>query len=268
MPHVKFYIDPRIVEPILIEEGTTIGRSEEAQIVVLDYTVDPIHARFLKKEEHFVLENVSSKPFLVNGAEIFEQTVLQHEDEIRFGNKRFIYSEYDYLWPTDVFLVDLVLKSSEDYPLEMLVSKSEILFRCLTEDQAIQKIQQTIPEILTEREVDPLVVMNLETVLHEAMNNAARHGHQYQRNKVIHLYYKITSEEVRISILDEGVGFDYAYTLDQAEGADAVNAARARYKSGGYGGLGFIMMLKCLSGIEFNARGNWVTLIKKLESTT
>lgn len=266
MPHIKFYIDLRIVEPLAIQDGTSIGRGNEADIVVMDYAVAPIHARFQNIGGRFLLKNLASPPFLVNGTPVAEHIFLKDQDEIFFGKKRFIYSEHDQLWPPNVFMVDLASNPNLEIPLETLATQSEILFRCLTEDDPIQKIQQMIPEILTERGIDPLIVMNLETVIHESLNNAARHGHQYQRDKVIHLYYQILADEIRLSILDEGGGFDYAYTLDQAEGADAVNAARSRYKSGGYGGLGFIMMLKCLSGIEFNAKGNWVTLIKKFEA--
>ncbi|MEK7483309.1 MAG: ATP-binding protein [Planctomycetota bacterium] len=266
MPHIKLYLDLRIVEPLAIVDGTSIGRGAEADIVVMDYSVAPIHALFQNIGGRFLLKNLATPPFIVNGNPIPEQIFLKDRDEIYFGKKRLIYSEYEQLWPPAVFMVDLASNPTQEFPLATLVEQSEILFRCLTEDDPIQRIQQMIPEILTERQIDPLIVMNLETVIHESLNNAARHGHQYQRNKVIHLYYQILANEIRLSILDEGVGFDYAYTLDQAEGADAVNAARSRYKSGGYGGLGFIMMLKCLSGIEFNAKGNWVTLIKKFEA--
>ena len=43
---------------------------------------------------------------------------------------------------------------------------------------------------------------------------------------------------------------------------DAVDAARARYKEGGTGGLGILMMLRCVDAVEYNETGNELTLTK------
>lgn len=263
MPHVKFYIAPRIVEPLFIKEGTTIGRGDAADIVILDLSLEKIHAKFTIEDDQFFIKNVGNSGFLVNDHPVLNKMPLNHGDRIVIGNKLLIYSSYERLWPPETPCIDLTQKTLQDYPLEELASASDLLFRCLTEDSAIQSIEQALPEILMQRSIDPLIIMNIEATLHESINNSARHGHHYIRNRLIHVYFHVDSEEIRVTVMDEGSGFDYASTLDQAAEHDAISAARERYKSGGYGGLGFVMMLKCLDAIEFNAKGNWVTLVKK-----
>lgn len=44
--------------------------------------------------------------------------------------------------------------------------------------------------------------------LEEAIMNAIRHGHRYDRRKQVHLRYQVTPERLLVDVEDEGPGFD------------------------------------------------------------
>ncbi|MHC4778895.1 MAG: ATP-binding protein [Planctomycetota bacterium] len=64
------------------------------------------------------------------------------------------------------------------------------------------------------------------------------------------------------SVEDEGLGFDYKGALEKGRKGDAISAARERYLAGGMGGLGIMLMVRCVDLVEYNDKGNQVILTK------
>jgi anti-sigma regulatory factor (Ser/Thr protein kinase) len=50
--------------------------------------------------------------------------------------------------------------------------------------------------------------------------------------------------------------------MKRSESGDAVSAARERYEQGRLGGLGIMLMLRCTDQLEYNEKGNQITLTK------
>lgn len=147
----------------------------------------------------------------------------------------------------------------------------------------------TVPDLLSRRLVSDLInymepaeVHGIRSCLNEALLNAIEHGNleidfdtktrvqadgtyldfikERQRDtrfngRSVHVYYSLNSDRVLYRITDQGPGFDH-------EGA----ITRAREKTRDsllQHGRGIILMLSAFSSVQYNARGNRVTLIKE-----
>lgn len=266
MPHVKVYLTKNIKETFELHDGDTIGRGKQSSIILLDQAISRTHGRFQYQNQKFYLTNIATNPFYINQKPIESQTTieLQDGDTIDFGSKTLEYSSQDDDVSDDFVLIDLIHNDVSSYPDASIFGKPRLHFKCLTDEKKIKDIEGICNRYLTHLDVDVKSMMGLETVLNESLNNAARHAHKYEYNKLIQLHMILKPHEIRYQVTDQGPGFDYASSLDRGREVDAVQAARDRYKEGGYGGLGFILMLKCVDHIEFNNTGNKVSLIKLL----
>jgi len=77
--------DGRISSYQLLKQETTIGRSKENDIVLLDQSVSRKHAKIIKTDQGHLLSDLGSfNGTLVNEA-LIESTLLKHEDIIKVG---------------------------------------------------------------------------------------------------------------------------------------------------------------------------------------
>ena len=98
----------------------------------------------------------------------------------------------------------------------------------------------------------------------EAAANGIQHGNRRDPARCIRAEYRQEPAAVAIEVRDEGPGFDFRHYLDLASHIDAAQAARDRHQQGGQGGLGIVMLLRCADRIEYNEKGNAVTLTKQV----
>ncbi len=102
----------------------------------------------------------------------------------------------------------------------------------------------------------------LMAALREAVQNAAMHGNGDDPEKIIRVQYLLDEQKATIVVRDEGDGFDSREYIESKKNSDALDALRERIKKGERGGLGLVLMLRCLDRIEYNAQGNEVILTK------
>jgi serine/threonine-protein kinase RsbW len=88
--------------------------------------------------------------------------------------------------------------------------------------------------------------------LEEAICNAIKHGHADQPDQPVQVVYSINQQRILARVQDQGPGFDPAQVADPRE---EENLERP-------GGRGLLLMRSYMDRVEFNARGNCVTLIK------
>ncbi|MHC4885849.1 MAG: ATP-binding protein [Planctomycetota bacterium] len=98
----------------------------------------------------------------------------------------------------------------------------------------------------------------------EALDNGARHGNKSDQDKVVKAEYVLSPKQVTITVEDEGPGFDTKAQLGDGIDTDAVGMARKRKLQGKVGGLGLMLMLRCVDKLEFNPKGNLIKLTKRL----
>jgi len=104
----------------------------------------------------------------------------------------------------------------------------------------------------------------LAAAFREAVGNANQHGNRYRKEKKIDVLYLLDREKVTIVVKDMGDGFEHQRYVRHGKAGDAITAARERGMQGRMGGLGIMLMLKCCDRIEYNQKGNAVTLMKRL----
>ncbi len=108
-------------------------------------------------------------------------------------------------------------------------------------------------------------LVGLTTAFREAVRNAEIHGSREDPAKGVDVEMLLDREKVTVTVEDEGQGFDHAALRKQFADAAPVSLARQRHSAGGMGGLGIYLMERCADRLEFNDRGNRVTIAKYRE---
>ena len=102
----------------------------------------------------------------------------------------------------------------------------------------------------------------LTTAYREAIRNAQIHGSRRDESLCIDVEFLLDPTRLTISVEDEGSGFDHRSYFSQLNGSEPVSLARERHDQGGVGGLGIYLMARCVDRIDYNDRGNRITLAK------
>jgi len=84
----------------------------------------------------------------------------------------------------------------------------------------------------------------------EAVNNAIKHGNKDDPTKLVDVAIEYNNDEMKITVTDEGEGFDPARIPDPTmpENIEA------------FSGRGVFLMTKLSDSIKFNEKGNSVTM--------
>jgi serine/threonine-protein kinase RsbW len=115
--------------------------------------------------------------------------------------------------------------------------------------EQIEQLLQTAP-LLHDRDL-----FSIKLALEEALVNAIKHGNQYDRNKKVDISYAVLADRFVIHITDEGEGFD---PLDVPDPTAIENLERSC-------GRGLMLMKYYMSEVNYNDRGNSVTMAKLFE---
>ena len=98
----------------------------------------------------------------------------------------------------------------------------------------------------------PADIFAIHLAAEEAIVNAIVHGNKLDPTKKVHVECEISTAVVRISISDEGAGFDPASVPDCTV-EERLEAPIGR---------GVMLMKSFMTSIEYNAMGNAVVLLK------
>ncbi|MHC4548364.1 MAG: ATP-binding protein [Planctomycetota bacterium] len=105
-------------------------------------------------------------------------------------------------------------------------------------------------------------LVGLTTAFREAVRNAEIHGSGEDPERGIDMEMLLDREKLTVTIEDEGDGFDHASYREQLADTAPVSVARQRNVAGSVGGLGIYLMDRCSDRLEYNDRGNRVTITK------
>ncbi len=115
---------------------------------------------------------------------------------------------------------------------------------------ASRDAQQSVLNAIESREFGASSQFAIRLALEEALSNAFKHGNQGDPSKVVRLECHIDDQQVRISIEDEGPGFDPRAVPDPTESENLEIPA----------GRGIVLMKSFMSKVEFNTPGNQVCM--------
>jgi serine/threonine-protein kinase RsbW len=91
----------------------------------------------------------------------------------------------------------------------------------------------------------------LRVVLSEALSNAIVRGNGEDQSKWVHVEAELVPEAIRVSVTDEGPGFDPA-SIPEPINPEQLDVA---------GGRGLFIIRKLVDAVQFNEQGNSICMI-------
>lgn len=140
----------------------------------------------------------------------------------------------------------------------------EMHFRLQTKEATVERANELVGHLLQSSGLVEEKAAALAVAFREAVDNAARHGNKNNENRYIDVQYLLDRERATLTVQDEGDGFDTEVYLSRGVSSNPVETARERNQSGSHGGLGIMLMLKCVDKLEYNYAGNKITLMRYL----
>lgn len=107
-------------------------------------------------------------------------------------------------------------------------------------------------DAMTEREWPAGDLFRTQLAFEEAIVNAIRHGNRCDPDKKVTVEMSCDDDQVRIQITDQGEGFDPRSVPDPRQ-EELLEAP---------GGRGVLLINEIMSQVEYNDRGNQITMIK------
>ncbi|HEX8143620.1 MAG TPA: ATP-binding protein [Pyrinomonadaceae bacterium] len=98
---------------------------------------------------------------------------------------------------------------------------------------------------------------NLFIALDEAFVNAVKHGNKNDPTKLVRITAELSPQEARFTVEDEGEGFNVQDIPDPCDPANLFKSS----------GRGVLLIYNIMDKVEYNERGNRLTMIKRPEDT-
>jgi serine/threonine-protein kinase RsbW len=98
---------------------------------------------------------------------------------------------------------------------------------------------------------------NLFIALDEAFVNAVKHGNKNDHAKLVRITAELSAKEARFTVEDEGEGFN---VQDIPDPCDPENLFKTS-------GRGVLLIYNIMDEVEYNARGNRLTMVKRPEDS-
>ncbi len=159
-------------------------------------------------------------------------------------------------------LVKLVESELSRMSEERSFFAQDVHFQFQTGEEWIEEANDMMARLVDQASLEEEKAAALSVAYREAVDNAARHGNKSQEGRIIDTIYLLDDQKITVTVEDEGDGFDTELYLTRGIQGNAVAAARERNQAGRIGGLGIMLMLKCLNDLEYNSVGNLVKLTK------
>lgn len=116
------------------------------------------------------------------------------------------------------------------------------------------KFTQSLLKHLQDFCVDEAAVFDIKLALEEALINAVKHGSKNKSALSIEIDYSISDSSFKISIQDQGSGFNYKGLQDPTAGKNLLKTQ----------GRGIYLIRHLMDEVSFNKSGNKITMIKYL----
>lgn len=245
----------------------TLGRSDEADIVLLDRAISRIHARVEERDGAFwIVDAGSSNGILVNGEKLPESN-LEEGMELVIGNKSLTYTEAEPLPAEPSFVVDLTKKPLASYPMEEIIASDDVLLKIPTIEPLMEMVYEIVSQMVINSPLQGEAEARFIRGVQDAVRNGAMHGNQWSPGKVLTLRYARDAEKVVALISDMGQGFDYRAQLAESRRVGRDTKVRDEFLAGEGAGRGMVRMLAAVDSVEFNETGNQIVLTKFVDGS-
>jgi serine/threonine-protein kinase RsbW len=116
-------------------------------------------------------------------------------------------------------------------------------------------VQKNILDAVERAGFDPDSVFAVKLALEEAMINAIKHGNKLDPAKKVHIDATINDREAKITIEDEGPGFNRATVPDPTAEENLTKCS----------GRGLLLMETYMTSVEYSNKGRKVHMLKRRE---
>lgn len=114
-------------------------------------------------------------------------------------------------------------------------------------------MEEQILEAAEQKGFDEGDMFAIKLALEEAFVNAVKHGNQDDATKHVSVSYEVTDDELRVTIADEGTGFDPGGVPDPTDDANLERPC----------GRGLMLIRAYMDEVEHSPNGNEVRLLKR-----
>lgn len=121
-----------------------------------------------------------------------------------------------------------------------------------SDNAAAQQLQERIIRALEDFDYSPRDIFCMRLAMEEAVINAIKHGNRRDRSKKVYIQCRISERRVCLVVEDEGAGFRLEDVPDPTAEENLDKPS----------GRGIRLMQSFLTSVEYNEKGNRVTLIK------
>ncbi len=157
-------------------------------------------------------------------------------------------------------IIEISKNELERFHQEQGSFEQEVYFKFPTEDQWVDRANDVAAKLFADAGLGATVQVQMCTAFREAISNAAQHGNRYRRDRLIDVQYYVDPQQISINVTDMGKGFSWGEYLEPER--DPLEIRRKRAATGKLGGLGILLMCKCCDKVEYNDKGNVITLTK------
>lgn len=119
-------------------------------------------------------------------------------------------------------------------------------------EEARQLQSQIAEQLQSATRFTEIELFAIKLALEEALVNAIKHGNQMDKNKSVHVFYRVLADRFDVKIVDEGPGFD---PEDVPDPTAPENLERPC-------GRGLLLMRHYMNHIEYVHPGNTVVMSK------
>lgn len=117
----------------------------------------------------------------------------------------------------------------------------------------IKKVSNTILTTLNgSPQAQDSFLFDVRLACEETLINAIKHGNKKDKEKKVIINFDVTEKGVVISVEDEGQGYNYHQLPDPRHVSNLLRT----------GGRGLFLIRKMMDKIEFNEKGNKITMTK------
>lgn len=259
MARLQVVLSNRVVETHEVGDGVVIGRSTEAHVLVPDPSVSRRHAAVAPDGPRFIIEDLASANGVrVNGKAV-QRASLVEGDRIQLGDIVLVFTR-----DADAPAADASAEAETPDAIRALAGHAarDLSISVPSTWDAVDALGETLSDLSASVGLPDDARRYLHLATLEAVANAHRHGNREDGTKRVRCRLRREARRVVLRVRDDGPGFDFRQALTVAREGDARQIGHARAAEGRPGGLGIMMMVRCLDLVEFADGGREVVLTK------
>ena len=116
----------------------------------------------------------------------------------------------------------------------------------------VMQVWEVVIDEMRRRQFPRNDIFGVQLALEEALTNAIKHGHKHDYSKKVLVEWLIDEQRVCICIEDQGDGFCHGSVCDPTLPENITQP----------GGRGLLFMRSYMCSLEYNEKGNRVTMVK------